>query len=158
MTYPGTPERTRQEIDIEQRRQHVAYLLMHHLTYKEMAAEIGCSTGTIAGDVKAVREMWAERSIEDYDAWVAEEVAKLDQLERKVLPVALTGGKPGPDGEPRPSLFATDRVLTIMERRAKLKGLDRPMRHEVTKTVEYERNLDTEIEKLFTEADRGNGD
>src|SRR6266487_270662 len=155
MAAPGTHAHFREGIDIEQRRQHVAYLLMHHLTYKEMAAEIGCSVGTIVGDVKAVREMWAERSIEDYDSWVAEEIAKLDQLERKVLPVALTGGKPGPDGEPRPSMFATDRVLTIMERRAKLKGLDRPMRHEVAKTIEYTRNLDAEIEELLSNADRG---
>ncbi len=155
MAGPGTHAHFREEIDIEHRRQHVAYLLMHHLTYKEIAAEVGCSTGTVVTDVKAIREAWAERSAQDYDTWVAEEVEKLDQLERKVLPVALTGGKPGPEGEPRPSMFATDRVLTIMERRAKLKGLDRPMRHEVAKTIEYTRNLDAEIEELLSNADRG---
>jgi hypothetical protein len=65
------------------------------------------SLGTINSDIKALKKEWkARRSIET-DEWVAEEIASLDELERK----AWTGKD-------------YDLVLRIKTRRAKMLGLD----------------------------------
>lgn len=116
---------------IEERRAQVAHLLTSHHTYREMAHQLSVSHSTIGEDVKVIRERWRERACSDYADLLAEELAKLDQLEREVLPKALSGG-PNDDV----NLSAVDRVLTIQDRRARMLGLDAPSRVEVTMHVE----------------------
>jgi hypothetical protein len=106
---------------IETRRVQVAEGLMRHETYREMAQVLGVSAATVNEDVKAVRAEWHERAADDYGAWLAEEMAKLDSLERVMLPQALAG-----------QTSAVHAVLGVMNRRAKLLGLDRPERMQVT--------------------------
>jgi len=107
--------------EIAARRQQVALLRLTHLTQAEIAEHLGVSVGTVNADIQAVREEWAERRRTAYDEWVGEELAKLDRLERSLLPLALKG-----------QTSAADRVLSIMDRRARLLGLDKPERHEHT--------------------------
>jgi len=72
-------------------------------------------------------------------------------LERKHLTITPTGKIVTVDGEPvlddAPVLTATDRLLRIMERRAKLEGLDAPERREVL-TLDA---IDAEIAALTAE-------
>jgi hypothetical protein len=119
-------------------------LLAAHWTYREIADHLGVSHGTVGNDAAAIREEWKRQANRDFDAHVAEELAKLDQLERSVVPEALAGA-----ADQGPLLPAVDRELAIMRRRAKLLGLDRPMRVESAHAVEYRTNLDTEIEALL---------
>jgi hypothetical protein len=116
---------------IEKRRTEVAFLMMAHFTYREMAEKLGVAPATISEDVKAIREEWRQRSSADYGSYLAEELAKLDLLEREVGTMALSGG---PEGGV--NLAAVDRLLAIRDRRARMLGLDSPSRVEVTMRVE----------------------
>lgn len=121
-----------------ERRQHVANLRLAHYTQQEIANELGLSVTTVCRDLQALRAEWQERRSMAFDGWVAEELAKLDALERAILPQALQG-KPG----------AAERVLKIMDRRARMLGLDKPQQHE--HTVITQDALDAEIARLEAE-------
>jgi transcriptional regulator with XRE-family HTH domain len=117
---PGRGMGAKQD-EISARRRKVADLRLLHLTQTEIAERLGVSQATIANDLAAVREQWTERSGTAYGEWLAEELAKLDRLELALLPLALQG-----------QTAAADRVLSIMDRRSRLLGLDKPERHEHT--------------------------
>lgn len=114
------------------------------MTYREMARSLGVSLATIAQDVKVVRRYWQVTMARDYDAMVREQEEILLELHRAVMPVALEGAKNG-----GPSMFAIDRELAILDRIARLKGLDAPTRAEAKVTVEHTTTLDAEIERLI---------
>lgn len=134
----GAPVPQTQLDEIAARRTQVAALRLAHLTQREIASRLGVSVGTINADLQAIREEWAERRSTAYDDWVAEELAKLDRLERALLPLALQG-----------QTTAADRVLSVMDRRARIVGLDKPQMHE--HTVITRDALDAEIERLEAE-------
>lgn len=122
---------------LSQRRTQVAALRLMHYTQEEIAERLGVSQGTVSLDLKAVRNEWAERRDEHYTEWVAEELAKLDALEKTWLPRALSR-----DADEK----ALTKVLQIMERRARMLGLDQPEKflHQVV-TVDM---IDAEIQRL----------
>lgn len=128
---------------IAARRQQVATLRLAHLTQAEIAKRLGVSVGTVNSDLQAVRDEWAERRRTATDEWLSEELAKLDRLERALLPLALQG-----------QASAADRVLSVMDRRAKLLGLNKPDRHE--HTVITLDAIEAEIARLEAEQ-RGDG-
>lgn len=124
----GTPRAARaaQRVRIAQRRAEVADLVLQQVPQREIARRLNVGLGTVGDDVRAVKAMWAERTAEAYGQRVAEEDAKLDLLERKWLPKAL-------DDEKAALIF-----LRILDRRAKLHGLDQPVKAELTVTVDLE--------------------
>lgn len=75
--------------------------------------------------------MVAPTATADYAGFLAEEIAKLDLLERELLPEALHGGP-----EAGMKLGAVDRLLAIRDRRAMMLGLDCPSKVEVQMHVE----------------------
>ncbi len=93
-------------------------------TYEAVAAAMNISTATAwrlvkGGLDRAVREPAAEL--------VALECLRLDRLLQAVWPQAIgitTGG--------RPNLHAVDRILAIMQRRARLLGLDAPAKTQIS--------------------------
>jgi hypothetical protein len=117
--------------NIEQRRQTVAEMVASHYTYREIGDALGVASSTVSEDVKVIREQWRQRATADYSTLLAEELAKLDLLERELLPKALSGGP-----EAGVNLYAVDRVLAIRDRRARMVGLDAPQRIEVTARLE----------------------
>ena len=129
---------TSKQDEITARRNQVATLRLAHLTQAEIAARVGVSVGTVNADLKAIREAWQERARTSIDEWVGEELAKLDRLERSLMPLALQG-----------QATAAERVLSVMDRRAKLLGLNKPERFE--HTVITRDAIETEIERLEAE-------
>lgn len=126
-----TPKRE----ELATRRRKVAELRLQHWTETEIAEALGVSQPTISRDLAHIRDEWREERVRSYDDWVAEELAKLAALERTLLPEAiLEGGQ------------AVDRVLSVMDRRARLLGLDKPQLHE--HTIVTEDALDAEIRRL----------
>lgn len=118
----GTPRAARaaQRVRIAQRRAEVAELVLEQVPQREIARRLNVGLGTVGDDVRAVKAMWAERTTEAYAARVAEEDAKLDYLERKWIDRAGEGEK------------AALIYLRILDRRAKLHGLDQPVKAELT--------------------------
>jgi DNA-binding CsgD family transcriptional regulator len=104
---------------IEQRREHVARLVLDGNTYREIAELLDVSTTTIADDVSALRDAWRERYAEDFAAHASMELAKLDRAEQVLWP-QIDDGK----------LAAIETFVKISRRRAQLLGLDRPERVE----------------------------
>ena len=105
----------------EQRREQVAGLLLARTPYRQMASMLNVALSTIAKDVQIIRKRWVASSLHSYEQHVSEQAALLDGLERAMAPKALLG-----------DARAAEVLLRVMERRARLLGLDRPVRHEVT--------------------------
>jgi hypothetical protein len=61
----------------------VAAAYLRGLTQWEIAREEGLNQSQIARDLQAVREEWLSSAVRDFDARKAEELARLDSLERE---------------------------------------------------------------------------
>jgi hypothetical protein len=142
--HAGGPAKGQELNAIEQRRQTVAYMVASHHTYREIGDALGVASSTLSDDVKAIREQWRERAAADYASFLAEEMAKLDHLERKVLPQALRGDK---------NLLAVDRALRIIDRRVRILGLDAPSKVDAVLKVEMiAKALEATVEELGLDA------
>jgi len=82
---------------------------------KKLDPPIEVSHGTISRDVQIIRAEWKQKATESIDEWIASELADLDELEKQAW---------------REKRY--DLILKIKDRRAKLLGLDKPMRTELT--------------------------
>lgn len=134
-------------------------LRRRNLNYKQIAAEMGYASQSSA--YEAVQRGLNDTQAETNDEVRRMELERLDDLARSALRVLATkhyaiapGGKLArhPDtGDPLvddgPTLQAIDRLLKIQERRAKLLGLDQPVKHEVRQVDA----IDAEIESLLAE-------
>lgn len=101
---------------IEERRRQVSTLLLSGATYRDMAAALHVSIRTIKTDVDAVLAQTAKETIGNAAKYRHVEVMRLDRLIMAVWPNAVKG-----------NMQAIDRCLKIMERRAKMLGLDAPI-------------------------------
>ncbi len=99
----------------EMRRSKVSANLLGGLTYRQMAETLDCSLGTIAADVKIILGRLRREQIDNMADHVQIQLTRLDRLLNAVWNDALEG-----------DLAAIDRALKIMERQAKLLGLDEP--------------------------------
>ncbi len=130
----------------EQRRQTVAANLLAGLNYRAIAEGLGVSLGTVANDVKIVMKRWRKEQLE-----AASEVA---QLELVRLDRALFGIWSDVQAGDTASIHT---MLKLMERRAKLLGLDAPSNVKVTWRDKLPEGVDPESIKrrmavLLTEA------
>lgn len=82
-------------------------------SYREIAKELGTSHQTIAKDLKKIFDAYLEQSLEMRAYEVSLEQARLDDMWQSVYADFRTG-----------NVKAADQLIKIMERRAKLLGLD----------------------------------
>lgn len=125
-------------------------------SFQQIADTLGFTDRSLAR--RAVQRALAEVVHEAATEYVQVQLEQLDALTVEALRVlegehlVASAGRLvlGPDGEPlvdgMPKLNAIDRLLRIMERRAKLLGLDAPTRHAVT-TADVD--LDAAVGELF---------
>lgn len=88
-------------------------------SYRTIAAQLGVSVRTAYDDIQDVTQQLNTQLREEAEQLRAIEVERLDTL------LAALWGK-ATDESAKGQTFAVDRVLSIMERRAKLLGLDMP--------------------------------
>ena len=110
---------------VEWRQQQVALGLLAHKSVREIHAELvpvmkegtgkGCSPATVGRDAQAVRAQWVETRRSAVEEVVAEDLARLKEMER------FWWGKANTDGPEAGE--ASERVLAIMRQRAALLGL-----------------------------------
>lgn len=108
------------KLAVEERRSRVATMLLAHRSQREIAHHLGVHPSTVNRDIAAIRAEWAQRRATALDEWVAEELAKLDAVERAVMGKVLQG-----------HTFSIDRLLAAMHHRARLLGLYAPEQLEV---------------------------
>lgn len=112
----------RKTSEVAARRQRVSDLFAQKLTITEIANELNVSVGTISNDIGVLRQLWQEAAADSIDNMMWRELADLEEMERKAAA----------QYEKKPSTFWIDTRLKIKERRAKLTGLDAPIRRELT--------------------------
>ena len=118
---------------IEERRARVSDAVAKGMTYRAIGEIEGVNASTICRDVDAIREQWRARSATSYGDQVAAEEAKIDLLERDLLARAIGGNDE-----------AVRSWIRLAQRRARLKGLDRPFKLEHSLTPEQTADLVTQ--------------
>ena len=96
-------------------------LRMAGATYEQIGAQLGVTTGAAYKMVKRVLERTRRETDELADELRRLEVERLDALTLTLWKQATAG-----------NFGAVDRVLRVMERRARLLGLDAPTKQDVT--------------------------
>ena len=88
--------------------------------------------------LEELKASWQERATTNIEAIVSEELATLDALQGKLWPMAISGA-----GQ------VIDRVIHIMEHRAKLLGLYAPTQRKITvEGTVIKAYMDLDIEKI----------
>lgn len=109
------------------RRAEVMRLRMAGLTYEEIGQRIGISNVAAYWHVKRALEQARTKLAEATDNVRDQELRRLD----RALVIVMAAMTPNPKKKPGASeLAAVDRLLKIMERRAKYLGLDAPEKYE----------------------------
>ncbi len=114
----------------EERRTEVARLLKKGWTERQMAAELEVPKSTIHEDVEFIATELVEARIADAEKARALAADKLAVAERAVIQVLETAS----DVDPELALKATDRLVRIHERLAKMYGTDAPEKIDATLT------------------------
>ncbi|HEY4313615.1 MAG TPA: helix-turn-helix domain-containing protein [Pirellulales bacterium] len=68
---------------IAQRRRQVADLYLQRWTQSSIAERVGVDQSTVCDDLKYVRREWRDSAVRDFDLAQAEELQKLDRVERE---------------------------------------------------------------------------
>lgn len=115
-------------------------------TYQAIGDALGVSQAAAYKAIRRVLEKTVQQSTESADELRQVEITRLDMLYLKMSPLADSG-----------SMGAVDRCLRIMERRARLLGLDAPAKTDITTdgqaiTFIVERDDGQESETLSTPA------
>ena len=122
----------------EDRRKQVAANLLAGLNYTDMAGVLGCSVGTICGDVKRIMDEWREARVAAIDEWKELQLRRIDRAINAIWDKVQDG-----------DLQAIDRLQKLIEQQAKILGIDilriehsGPDGGAVTFRVVYERKRD----------------
>jgi hypothetical protein len=79
----GRGRKGRSPDQIARDRAEIARLYLQRRTQAEIAAQPGMSRQQVGYDLGAVRQGWLESSLTDFNARKAEELARIDRLERE---------------------------------------------------------------------------
>lgn len=132
----------RSSTQLAQHRQEIASRYLRGEYQADIARDLGISQQTVSLDLKAIRAAWLASSIRDYDAAIAQELARIDEVEREYWSAwekskqdkEITYQEAGGDGHKKkvslrregqagmPAFL--DGVLKCIERRCRLLGLD----------------------------------
>jgi len=125
------------QIDTKKREARVFELRIQGNTFDQIATEVGYSGPS--GAWQAYQRVRSEFIYESIDESRQLELMRLDELQVAVWDRALNGELP-----------AAHCVLKIMDRRAKLLGLDKPDKVEVNKWDFNAEDLDAEVQRIVT--------
>ena len=125
------------EAEMKRRDARVYELRIQGNTFEQIASEVGYSGPSGAWQAhQRIKSEWIFESIEEARQL---ELMRLDELQVAVWDRAINGDLP-----------AAHCVLKIMDRRAKLLGLDKPEKVEVNKWDFNAEDLDAEVQRIVT--------
>lgn len=139
------------ELSSAERQHEVARLYLQGVVQAQIAKRLGLSQPTVSNDLKAIRTYWLESAIIDLDKRKSMELAKIDEVERNAweqweaskkdareIERQVTGEGEGGKlnlGEGKTKLKGQtgnpkylEIVLSCIDRRAKMFGLDAPIK------------------------------
>jgi transcriptional regulator with XRE-family HTH domain len=158
----------RHDTEVLSRRAEVARRYLQGEMQEQIAQSFGVTQGQISQDLKAIRAAWLASAVRDFDALKAQELAKIDAVEReywlawerskkdKEISVQEGGEVDPQTRKPRikkvvmrresqagnPAFLAG--VLTCIERRCSILGLDAPKRF----VIRWDDLTDEQIDRL----------
>jgi hypothetical protein len=125
------------ETEMKRRDARVYELRIQGDTFEQIASEVGFSGPSGAWQAyQRIKSEWIFESVEEARQL---ELMRLDELQAAVWDRAINGELP-----------AAHCVLKIMDRRAKLLGLDKPEKVEVNKWDFNTEDLDAEVQRIVT--------
>lgn len=107
------PQRQRGEIEREERRKKVAANLLAGLNYREIAAALGVSVGTVSNDVDLLVRRWRTEQISEIGQWQSLNLKRLDRAINAIWGQVADG-----------NLAAIDRLQKLIEQQGRLLGFD----------------------------------
>ena len=119
----------------EARRELVGRLRLRGYTLRQISEMTNVSLATVGNDLKKMRDQWKRDASLSYEQYVQQEIANLADIEQQLSDAIATG---------KTELIA--QRTRLAERRARLLGLDSPVKHEVS-VVSLDA-LDHEIARL----------
>lgn len=154
MTTTGDKRRQRQGItkdaptdaEIAARRERIAVLLVAKMPRSVICQRVGISERTLYRDITAIKEMWQERASEQIGVLVAEELATLTEVDRRLWAEQLASSPIDPK--------AIETLLKVHDRRVRLLGMDKPQRVEITGAGGGPLMIEMDNEALLDEIDR----
>jgi IS30 family transposase len=114
----GSAKLTHQRQEREERRLKVARLWAQHRNQTEIAKALGVNQSTVSRDLQVITARWVAEAVHDVGEIRARELAELDEMEKELAARWLQ--------ERRPEWMRLR--LAVKERRAKLLGLDMPVK------------------------------
>jgi Homeodomain-like domain len=93
--------RGRSPDQIRKDRAEIARLYLQRMTQSDIGARLGLSRQQIGYDLEAVRQAWLQSSLMDFNTRKAEELTRIDALEREHLPPGTQASRP--TKRPRPT-------------------------------------------------------
>lgn len=124
------------EYDRAERKRNALELRLAGASYRDIAQALDISPATAMQDCK---EALADIPMQQADEMRTVELSRLDRLQRAVWPKAIKG-----------DLQAVDRAIKIIDRRAKLFGLDAPQQVQITAN---DIDLDAAVDKMLRVAE-----
>ncbi len=128
---------TESEDEIKERDSKVFELRIQGFTFEQIAVQVGFSGPS--GAWQAYQRIRSEFIFESVEEARQLELMRLDEMQFAVWDRAINGDLP-----------ALSCVLKIMDRRAKLLGLDKPEKMEVNRWDYDASNIDEEVQKIIT--------
>ncbi|AKL72408.1 Homeodomain-like domain [Actinobacteria bacterium IMCC26256] len=117
----GATKQNPTDFEIDQRRLQVGRLLSEKVPQSEIAECLGISRSTLTRDLTAIKAEWRSQVRVQYTEAIAQEIATLDELERRIWVTHLNAF--GDDSVSEFSLKAVGALLSIKDRRYRLLGL-----------------------------------
>lgn len=124
---PSQPPRSR-KMRINKRRERIEAMLLAGFQQREIAQAMGMSETVISHDVAFIHREWRKSSVNKLEVMLLREGRKLDKYEQELV------GRLTRDRDkmtPEQHCRVVDTILKVIERRAKLFGLDKPEVHKV---------------------------
>lgn len=119
------PRARKGEVERVARRRKVAAILLSGVSDQMVIAEqLGVSQATISRDIEHVEHQWTVEAAQDISMAKGKDLRRLDRLISALWGDAIQG-----------KWLATDRVLALMQHRARLLGLEAPKQVEDNRTV-----------------------
>ena len=116
------PRRRGKEVEIEARRARVASLLLAGVSdQSKIAEQVGVDRTTISRDIKQIEQRWQLAAVQDIAAAKGKDLERIERLIAALWEDARKG-----------KWLATDRVLALMQHRAKLLGLEAPAKQDIS--------------------------
>lgn len=107
------PPSKKQELDIEKRRLIVMSNILAGLNYRDIATQLNVSLGTISRDAKAVINRLKKEQVLEAEQAILVDLRRIDVALNSIWDDVKAG-----------KLLAIDRMVKLMERRAKMLGYD----------------------------------